>query len=47
MSDLVYIMNNLVNKDGRIVVPGIYDDVAVLTTAEAKLYENIGMLCFI
>ena len=40
-------MNNLVDKDGRIVVPGIYDDVAVLTTAEAKLYENIGMLCSI
>lgn len=42
MSDLVYVLDNLVDKDGKVIVPGIYDDVAVLTTAEAKLYEAIG-----
>mgnify|MGYP001792120992 CR=1 FL=1 len=42
MGDLIHIMNNLVDRDGKIVVPGIYDDVAHLTTAEARLYEVIG-----
>ena len=44
MSDLIYVLDNLVDKDGKLVIPGIYDDVAVLTTSEAKLYEAIGEL---
>lgn len=42
MSDLIHVMDHLVDRDGRIVVPGIYDDVAKLTTDEMKLYEAIG-----
>ncbi|XP_067944360.1 cytosolic non-specific dipeptidase-like [Watersipora subatra] len=41
MSDLIYIMDNLVDKDGKIIIPGLYDDVAPLTPEEAKLYESI------
>ncbi|KAF6019097.1 CNDP2 [Bugula neritina] len=41
MSDLIHMMDQLVDKDGKLKIPGIYDDVAVLTTAEAKLYESI------
>jgi len=41
MSDLIYIMDHLVDKDGRLMIPGIYDDVAKLTIAESQLYEKI------
>ncbi|CAH2284617.1 beta-Ala-His dipeptidase-like isoform X2 [Pelobates cultripes] len=41
MRDLVYILANLVDSSGHIVIPGIYDDVAPLTEEENKLYENI------
>jgi len=44
MSDLIHMMDQLVDKDGKLKIPGIYDDVAVLTTAEAKLYESIGKM---
>ena len=32
---------SLVDKRGKILVPGMYDDVAPLTDEEKKLYENI------
>nr|CAD7396350.1 unnamed protein product [Timema poppensis] len=41
MSDLVYLMNTLVDKDGKILVTGIYDDVEPLTPKEEALYHNI------
>lgn len=46
MTDLVYLLDNLVDKDGRIVVPGMYDDVSHLSSAEAKLYEDIGLSAY-
>lgn len=41
MSDLIYLLDQLVDKDGKILVPGIYDDVAPLTDTEKKIYEKI------
>lgn len=41
MTDLIYLLNTLVNKEGRIQVTGIYDDVASLETAERASYKNI------
>lgn len=32
---------SLVDSTGRILIPGIYDDVAPITEDEKKLYENI------
>lgn len=41
MSDLMYLMNRLVDKDGKILIPGIYDRVAKVTDEEKLLYEAI------
>lgn len=41
MSDLIYLMDQLVTKDGKILVTGIYDSVAPLTENEKKLYPSI------
>ncbi|XP_075069328.1 beta-Ala-His dipeptidase-like isoform X2 [Mixophyes fleayi] len=41
MRDLVYLLASLVDTSGRILIPGIYDDVAPVTEEEHKLYENI------
>lgn len=41
MTDLVYLMNTLVNRDGRIQVTGIYDDVAPLMETEHDIYKKI------
>ncbi|XP_044270181.1 cytosolic non-specific dipeptidase [Tribolium madens] len=41
MTDLVYLMGTLVNKDGRIQVEGIYDDVAPLMEGEHDIYKKI------
>lgn len=41
MSDLIYLMNTLVDKDGKILVKGIYDDVAPLADNELDLYNAI------
>ncbi|XP_030268802.1 cytosolic non-specific dipeptidase [Sparus aurata] len=41
MTDLIALMGSLVDKRGKILVPGMYDDVAPLTDEEKKLYENI------
>lgn len=41
MSDLIYLMDNLVDKHGKILIPGIMDDVAPLTPEEVDRYKNI------
>ncbi|KAJ8734765.1 hypothetical protein PYW08_014015 [Mythimna loreyi] len=41
MTDLIYLMNELVDKNGKIHIDGIYDSVAPLTENEKKLYTNI------
>uniref|UniRef100_A0A8D8RMM3 Cytosolic non-specific dipeptidase n=1 Tax=Cacopsylla melanoneura TaxID=428564 RepID=A0A8D8RMM3_9HEMI len=41
MTDLMYIMNRLVEPNGRILVPCIYKDVEPLGEDEDKLYEKI------
>lgn len=41
MTDVVKLMSSLLDNEGNILVPGLLDDVAPLTDAEKKLYENI------
>lgn len=41
MTDLIYLMNELVDKDGKILIPGMYKSVAPLTDHEKKLYPDI------
>jgi len=41
MSDLIYLLDRLVDKDGKILVPGVYDKVAPLKDEERALYDNI------
>ncbi|XP_030645064.1 cytosolic non-specific dipeptidase-like isoform X2 [Chanos chanos] len=41
MTDLIMLMGSLVDKKGKIMVPGIYDQVAPVTEEEKKLYEKI------
>nr|XP_057903012.1 cytosolic non-specific dipeptidase [Doryrhamphus excisus] len=41
MTDLITLMGSLVDKRGRIQVPGMYDDVAPLTDEEKQLYDKI------
>ena len=41
MTDLISIMSSLVDGQGRLLIDGIYDEVAPLTAEEEKLYEKI------
>ncbi|XP_072907997.1 cytosolic non-specific dipeptidase isoform X2 [Hemitrygon akajei] len=41
MFDLIYLLGKLVDKTGKILVPGIYESVAPLTDEEKKLYDKI------
>ncbi|XP_032691198.1 cytosolic non-specific dipeptidase [Odontomachus brunneus] len=41
MADLIYLMNSLVDVNGRILVDGIYDNVAKLTEVELSSYNDI------
>lgn len=41
MADLIYMMNTLVDNKGKILVPGIMDDVAPLTDEELTTYSSI------
>ncbi|XP_050177205.1 beta-Ala-His dipeptidase isoform X2 [Myiozetetes cayanensis] len=41
LMDLIALLDSLVDPTGRILIPGIYDSVAVLTEEERKLYESI------
>lgn len=43
MSDLVYILGTLVEKDGRILIDGIYDEVAPETDEERRAIETISL----
>ena len=41
MVDLVALLNELVDENGKILIPGVYDSVKPLTEEERKLYEPI------
>ncbi|KAG7195421.1 Cys-Gly metallodipeptidase [Scheffersomyces spartinae] len=41
MTDLVKVMSQLVDSQGKILIPGVYDMVAPLTEKEDGLYDNI------
>ncbi|KAI8913618.1 hypothetical protein EDD86DRAFT_187496 [Gorgonomyces haynaldii] len=41
MTDLIKLMGTLVETDGKIRIPGIYDTVAPVTDEERKIYDNI------
>ncbi|CAG2168029.1 unnamed protein product [Oppiella nova] len=45
MTDLVLLMSKLVDNKGKILVPGVMDDVAPLTTHEEDLYHKIEFDC--
>lgn len=42
MVDLVYLLDQLVDKNGRILVPHIYNEVAPLLPNEDEIYQNIA-----
>lgn len=42
MSDLVYLLNTLLDCNGEILIPGIHDDVEPLTKDELQIYEEIN-----
>ncbi|XP_045132467.1 cytosolic non-specific dipeptidase-like [Portunus trituberculatus] len=41
MADLIYLMNTLLDNKGNILIPGLMDEVAPLTSEEEKLYADI------
>ena len=41
MTDMMAVLNSLVDVNGKILIPGIEDSVAKLTEEEKKLYEPI------
>ncbi|XP_015586059.1 cytosolic non-specific dipeptidase [Cephus cinctus] len=41
MSDLIYLLDSLVDVNGRILIDGIYNDVAEITNAELESYKTI------
>ncbi|XP_026555240.1 cytosolic non-specific dipeptidase isoform X1 [Pseudonaja textilis] len=41
MTDLIALMGSLVDKKGKILIPGIYETVASLTNEEQRLYDKI------
>ena len=41
MSDLIALLNELVDSKGQILIPGVYDSVAPMTEEEQALYETI------
>ncbi|MEQ2259512.1 Metallopeptidase M20 [Xenotaenia resolanae] len=46
MTDLIALMGSLVDRKGKILIPGVYDSVAPLSEEEKKLYEKIDFdLC--
>lgn len=40
-ADLIYLLNTLVDKEGKILIDGIYDEVAPLDATESELYKKI------
>lgn len=45
MTELVHLLSKLVDNKGRILVPGIMDDVKQLLPEEEKLYHGIDFCC--
>lgn len=43
MTDLIKIMATLVSTDGKILIPGIYDDVAPVTPEEMETYKRLDL----
>lgn len=41
MSDLIALLDTLVDVNGKILIPGVYDSVAPLDKEEEQLYEAI------
>lgn len=41
MTDMVKVMSTLVDSHGKLLIPGIYDNVAPVTHAERELYQNM------
>lgn len=41
MADLIYMMNTLLDKDGKILIDGLMDEVAPVTAEELATYETI------
>lgn len=41
MSDLIYVLNQLVDIKGNILIPNIGDDVEPLSEKEKELYDKI------
>lgn len=41
MLDLVYVMSHLADETGKILIPGIMNDVAKVTEKERQLYKDI------
>jgi nonspecific dipeptidase len=41
MTDLIYLMDALVDQQGIIQIPGMYDDVLPVTENERKMYRDI------
>ena len=41
MADLIYLMNSLVDVKGKILIDGIYDNVAEMSETEVKSYDQI------
>lgn len=41
MTDLVHLLNVLVDKDGKILISSLYNEVAPLTEKEKSLYSKI------
>ncbi|GJQ87119.1 hypothetical protein Trydic_g23968 [Trypoxylus dichotomus] len=41
MADLIYLLNTLVDKDGKILIPNIYQEVAQLAPGEKEIYSKI------
>lgn len=42
MSDLLYVLNNLVDVKGNILIPGVDEGVELLSVKEKELYEKIN-----
>lgn len=42
MADLVYLLNTLIDKEGHILIPNLYKEVAPLLPNEGEIYKNIA-----
>lgn len=42
MTDLLHILSRLIDQTGKIIIPGIHDEVLPLTDKEAQLYDSLN-----